>query len=469
MENTQLLINGELVSGDLPLDVINPATGNAFLTVTRASEQQLETALAAAGTAQRAWAESSFTERSALVERFADVLRDNAEALARLLVCEQGKPIAQARIEIGVAESFVRYFAKQEFTSHSLPDDSGFRSSLHYRPLGVIAAITPWNFPILIAAFKIAPALMMGNAVVLKPAQTTPATSLAIGALARDIFPAGVLNVVSDNGDLGALLTRHPRVDKISFTGSTATGRKVMATAAATIKRVTLELGGNDAAILLDDCDIEATADRLLDGAWANAGQICTAIKRIYAPRPLYAKLCDALADRAGARIVGNGLDEATRVGPLQNGEQFRKARDYMHVAAADGETISGGWIGNEGNFVAPTLVRNIAWQSRLVREEQFCPVLPLLSYDRIEEAVHDANDTEYGLGASIWTNDLDRAADIASGIDSGTIWVNTHDQVSPQIPMGGAKQSGLGVEFSRYGMEEFAQKTVLRMRVPQS
>lgn len=467
METTQMLINGDLVAGDLPLDVVNPATGKAFLTVSRASERQLEAALVAAKTAQKSWARTSFAERSLSVVRFADALRNNAEAMATLLVKEQGKPIAQARIELAAAESFVRYFATQEFASHALQDSDEFRSSLHYRPLGVIAAITPWNFPVLIAAFKIAPALMMGNTVVLKPAQTTPATSLAVGALARDIFPAGVLNVVADNGDLGALLSRHPSVDKISFTGSTATGRKVMATAADAIKRVTLELGGNDAAILLEDCDIDAVADRLLDGAWANAGQICTAIKRIYAPRHMYASLCDTLVDRAKARQVGNGLEEGVRVGPLQNGEQFRKARDYMDVANRDGEVISGGWMGNEGNFVAPTLVRGVPASSRLVREEQFCPILPLLAYDDLDAAIEDANSTEYGLGGSIWTKDLDRAARLAPSLHSGTVWVNTHDQVSPQIPMGGAKQSGLGVEFSRYGMEEFAQKTVVRIRLP--
>ncbi len=237
-----------------------------------------------------------------------------------------------------------------------------------------------------------------------------------------------------------------------------------MASAAEGIKRVTLELGGNDAAILLDDCDVDAVADRLLDGAWTNAGQICTAIKRIYAPRARYAALCDALVSRAGERRMGNGLDETTRVGPLQNRVQYEKAGSYLDVARADGDVIFGGEGANAGNFIHPTIVRNIAATSRLVREEQFCPVLPVLPYDSLDDAIAEANATEYGLGGSVWTADPERGLDVARRIESGTLWINTHDQVSPWVPMSGAKQSGLGVEFARFGMEEYAQRTVMRV-----
>jgi acyl-CoA reductase-like NAD-dependent aldehyde dehydrogenase len=333
----------------------------------------------------------------------------------------------------------------------------------HHYPLGVVAAITPWNFPVLLLTLKMAPALITGNTVIAKPAPTTPLTCLLLGEIAAGILPAGVFQTIVDANDLGALLTGHPDIAYVSFTGSTATGRKVLASASHTLKRFNLELGGNDAAIVLDDADIEVVAPAIFQSAMLNAGQICLATKRVYVPRAMMDAFCAALETLADAAVVGNGLSEATTIGPIQNKAQFDSVMAQIAEAARDGRVTAGGTaIAGPGYFIAPTIVRDIAEDAPLIREEQFGPVLPVLAYDDIDDIILRANRSDYGLGGSVWTSNPERGIAVASRIESGTVWVNKHLDLPFDIAFGGAKQSGIGRQNGVGGMEDFTQTRIV-------
>ncbi|WP_316156693.1 aldehyde dehydrogenase family protein [Cupriavidus sp. BIC8F] len=463
--NAGLLINGKLVPGGATLDVINPATGKVFTTVPRATEREAAAAVAAAKAAQRAWAALELSQRRALLLRFADELHHNAEDLAATLVLEQGKPLAEARQELQFAEVFVRHIAGLELPVSLVQDDATHRIELHHKPLGVVAAIAAWNFPVLIAAYKLAPALLMGNTVVLKPAPTTPVATLQLGAMVAELFPPGVVNVITDANDLGGFLTSHPDVAKVSFTGSTATGKKVMASAGPGLKRITLELGGNDAAIVLGDVDVAEVAPRIFGSAFYNCGQVCLALKRLYVHASVHDALCDALADLARRAVVGNGAEAGVTMGPLQNAMQYDKAGRFLASARRDGKVLAGGaLLKGEGYFVAPTIVRDLTDQNELVAEEQFAPILPVLRFDHIDEAMARANASPYGLGGSVWSGDQELAYAVARRLDVGTAWVNHHLHFGPHIPLVGAKESGVGVEFGAEGLAEYAQLSVVNI-----
>jgi acyl-CoA reductase-like NAD-dependent aldehyde dehydrogenase len=301
MTAQKLLINGQLEAGDLVMDVINPATGEAFAQCPRASKGQLDRAVAAAKAAFPAWSKTPIAERKQALLAIADVIQNNAAELARLLTQEQGKPIGDATGEVYGAAAFFRYFTALDLPVKVLDDSEGRKVEAHRRPLGVIGAIVPWNFPLILMAFKVPAALLAGNTIVLKPAATTPLSTLRLAELIKDLLPAGVLNVIADANDLGGELTAHPDVRKVSFTGSTATGSKVMAGAAAMLKRITLELGGNDAGIVLDDVDPKTAAPKIFQGAFQNSGQVCIAMKRLYVHESIYDAMCDELASLAEA------------------------------------------------------------------------------------------------------------------------------------------------------------------------
>ena len=326
MADYQMLIDGVLTDGSQTLDVVNPATGAPFTTVARATEADMLRAIAAAKAAQPGWAATPLADRQAALVRLADAIDANAADLARNLVMEQGKPLEQAQGETAYAAIFLRHFATQSLEPETVQDDASYHIQTHYRPLGVVAGITPWNFPLLIGVYKLAPAVLLGNSFIWKAAPTTPVTALMIAALAKDIVPAGVVNVLVDKNDLGQVLTAHPDVAKISFTGSTPTGRKVMEASASSLKRLTLELGGNDAGIVLPDADVAKTAQRAVGSAFFNAGQVCIALKRLYVHRSIYEEMCDALASEVAQLALGDGLEQGTSVGPLQNAQQFEKA-----------------------------------------------------------------------------------------------------------------------------------------------
>jgi acyl-CoA reductase-like NAD-dependent aldehyde dehydrogenase len=425
----------------------------------------LEEAVAAATRAFAAWPARPLEERGALLAVLADALEAAQTKFARLLTEEQGKPLSDAQGEIALAIAVIRYFASLDLPLEVLKEDAAQKVVRQHRPLGVVAAITPWNFPVLLLAIKVAPALLAGNTVVAKPAPTTPLTTLKFGELCARHLPAGVVNIIVDRNDLGGALTAHPGVAKVAFTGSTATGKKVMESAAGTLKRLTLELGGNDAAIVLDDADPKEVAPKIYAAAMFNSGQACIAIKRLYVHDSIYDAVCDELRRLARETVVGDGLDSKTQMGPLQNRAQFEKVKAFLDDARQNGKVVAGGRvIEREGYFVQPTIVRDISDDARLVREEQFGPALPVLRYSEIDDAIARANDTDYGLGGSVWSSDRDRAFAVATRIHSGTVWVNKHLDVALDAPFAGAKQSGIGAELGREGLEEFTQATIINI-----
>jgi acyl-CoA reductase-like NAD-dependent aldehyde dehydrogenase len=465
MTDYKLLIDGKLVEGASTLDVINPATGRILTTAPRADRAQLEKAVAAAKAAFPGWSAKPLGERGALLVKLAEALEAEQDNFAHLLTEEQGKPLPDALFEITFSIAVLRYFATLDLPIEVLKEDGTQKVVRQHRPLGVVAAITPWNLPLLLLMIKVAPALLAGNTVVAKPAPTTPLTTLKFGELCASILPPGVVNVVVDQNDLGTALTSHPDVAKVAFTGSTATGKKVMASAAGTLKRLTLELGGNDAAIVLEDADPKEVAPKIFDAATILSGQGCIAIKRLYVHDSIYDIVCDELGRLARATVVGDGLEPGTQMGPIQNQAQFEKVKGFLEDARQNGTIVAGGGVlKREGYFVQPTIVRDIPDSARLVREEQFGPVLPVLRYSNIDDAIARANDTEFGLGGSVWSSDRERAFRVATRVNAGMVWVNKHLDAGLDTPFAGAKQSGLGVEMGQEGLEEFTQATIINM-----
>ncbi len=465
-QNFGLLINGKLVAGNQTLDVINPATGKVFATCPRADLAQLNEAVAAAKAAFPAWSRKTWAERRALLMTLADKLAERIDEFAELLTSEQGKPLAHAKYEIGGAVATIRGFAAMDLPAKTLRKTETGRIVQLRAPLGVVAAITPWNFPLLLLMLKLPPALLAGNTVVAKPAPTTPLTTLRFGELCASVLPPGVVNIIVDQNDLGTALTQHPDVAKVAFTGSTATGRKVMASVAGTVKRLTLELGGNDAAIVLEGTNVKEVAPKIFQGAMVNSGQVCLAIKRIYAHESIYEELCAELAKLAKNAVVGDGMDPATQFGPIQNKMQYEKVKEFIADGQARGKVIAGGKpLDRDGYFIAPTIVKDIPDDARLVREEQFGPVVPVLKYSDIEDAIERANSTEYGLGGTVWGSDSERAYEVAAKLETGTVWVNKHLDLPTDVPFAGAKQSGFGTEMGLEGLEEFTQSKIIHVQ----
>jgi acyl-CoA reductase-like NAD-dependent aldehyde dehydrogenase len=460
-----LLIGGKLVAGASSFEVINPATEKPVAVCPRADLAQLDQAVAAAKAAFPAWSATPLAERAKLLNKLADAIDARAPQLAPILTQEQGKPLGGAFFEIMIAAANIRGFTAMDLPETVLQEDAQSRVIRQRLPLGVVAAITPWNFPLIMAVTKLAPALLAGNTVVLKPPPTTPLTTLRLGELCAEIFPAGVVNVITDVNDLGNALTSHPDVAKIAFTGSTATGRKVMASAATTLKRLTLELGGNDAAIVLDDVNPQEIAPKLFFAAMVNSGQVCLAAKRVFVPESIYDAVCAELGKLAAAAKVGNGLEEGVEFGPVQNRMQFDKVRALIEDARAQGKIIAGGEPHQgPGFFIRPTIVSGLPDSARLVCEEQFGPVMPVLKYKTIDEAIARANATEYGLGGTVWSKSTERALEVARRLQTGTVWINKHLDLPPSVPYGGVKQSGFGVELGQQGLEEFTQLRILNV-----
>ena len=465
MKGYNLLINGEMVAGTTTMPVLNPATEEVLTDCPRSSEEQLNEAVQAAKNAFSSWSQTQIQERKEIVLKIADIVEANAQELAQILTEEQGKPIGDATGEVYGMAAFCRYFASLDLPVKVIEDSDGRKVEAHRTPLGVVGAIVPWNFPLILLAFKLPPALIAGNTIVIKPAPTTPLSTLRVAELIKDVAPPGVINVITDLNDLGAALTAHPDVRKISFTGSTATGAKVMAGAAGLLKRITLELGGNDAGIVLNDVDPKEAAPKLFNSAFQNTGQVCIAMKRLYVHEDIYDEMCDELATLANETVIGNGLEQGTKLGPLNNKMQFDKVKELIEEAKTDGKVIAGGEVPDQaGYFIRPTIVRDIEEGSRLVDEEQFGPVLPVMKFSDEKDAVERANATQWGLGGSVWSSDLDKAYALAEKMEAGTIWINKHSELDPTIPFGGSNQSGLGKELGSEGLEEFTQLKIINM-----
>jgi acyl-CoA reductase-like NAD-dependent aldehyde dehydrogenase len=449
----------------------NPATEEVIARAPDATREQLDRAVSAAREAFPAWAARPVAERQAIVSKLGDRIKEYEEDFKRLLTKEQGKARAGAEWEIGGSYIWCWEIAKQSLEAEVVEQSDERTLETRRDPLGVVGGITPSNLPHLLADWKIAPPLVAGNTVVLKPSPYTPLCTLKFGEVTRDILPPGVLNIVSGGNELGAWITQHPDISKISFTGSTATGRKIMASAAGNIKRVTLELGGNDPAIVMPDVDVEATAKELLWAAFQNSAQFCVAAKRVYVHNDIYDRFAEALVRCAKDVKVGDGPEQGVDLGPIQNRMQFDKLRNLLDDAKAKGlKFLIGGEIpSGKGFFVPLTIIDNPPEDSRVVVEEAFGPVLPLLRFDDVDDVVERANHTEYGLAGSVWSADIEKARSIAQRIEAGTVWINEIHTFSPHVAFGGHKQSGLGIENSLDGLAEYtnSQTIVTRMKPP--
>lgn len=445
----------------------DPATGAAVGEAPEHTVEQLDAAVAAARAAQPAWAALGHDARSAALLKAADAVERSAEELARLLSREQGKPLngPNARFEVGACAAWLRTAAGTPLPAETLLDDGETRAELQYRPIGVVGAIGPWNWPMMITVWQIAPALRMGNAVVVKPSEYTPLSVLALVKVINEELPEGLVTVVSGGREVGARLAGHPDIGKIMFTGSTATGKAIIRSSADTVKRLTLELGGNDAGIVLPDADPKAIAQDLFWGAFINTGQTCAALKRLYVHEDIYDAVCEELTAVAKAMPMGNGLDEANVLGPLQNKAQYTIVAGLVEDARASGARILLGGdpaADQPGYFYPTTLVADIDNNNPLVAEEQFGPALPIIKYSTVDEAVAKANALDVGLGASVWSRDLQAARAVAARIQAGTVWINRHGAVDPRIPFGGAKQSGYGLEFGVEGLKALGVPQVI-------
>jgi acyl-CoA reductase-like NAD-dependent aldehyde dehydrogenase len=462
-----LSIAGELVVADDTFEVVNPATGAALARAPAASIAQLDTAIAAARTAFTSWSALGYDARQRYLDAYADALAAHRDELARLLVLEQGKPLkTMAEPEVDQAIAWIRQIAARRIPVEIVEETDSHVVELHHTPLGVIGAITPWNFPVLLALWKVAPALITGNTMVIKPSPFTPLTSLRFGQIAQSVLPPGVLSVVSGNDELGPHMTAHADIAKISFTGSTATGKHVIRSAAGTMKRVTLELGGNDAAIVMPDADWEAIVPQLFWGAVGNSGQWCVGIKRLYVHRSFHAQFVDAFVAYARRQKMGDGLDPDVTVGPVQNRMQFEKVKGILEDIKAQGYKVAlGGDVDPDraGYFIPVTVVDNPPENALIVQEEQFAPIVPIIAYDDVDDVVERANASPYGLGGSVWGRDTAAAVAVANRLETGMVWVNEIHTQGVDIPFGGHKQSGLGTEHGNEGRQLFTNpKTIL-------
>ena len=463
----EMTIGGETVTADDYVEIRNPA--NTEEVVGRApvgTKAQLDRAVAAAASAFESWRYSSDAERADACNTIARVCTDNAEELAVLLTKEQGKPLGGlgSQFELGGCGAWAGFTA-----SLSLPDkvieDSDERHVIQQRvPLGVVGSITPWNWPVMIAIWHIVPGIRTGNTVVIKPSPFTPLSTLRLVELMNDALPPGLVNVISGGDELGAELTAHRGIDKIVFTGSIATGKKVMASAAAGVTPVTLELGGNDAGIMLPGEDPSKFAEGMFFGSMINSGQTCGAMKRLYVHENDLDATVQALTGFAANIPMGDGMDENSLLGPLQNERQFKRVIELVEDAKANGGTcvIGGEPMGGPNYFYPVTFVTGISDGIRLVDEEQFGPVLPIITYTDIEDAIAAANGLEYGLDASVWGSDAEETARVASRLEAGTVFVNKHAEIAPHVPFGGIKCSGLGVEFGEEGLAAYTSIKII-------
>jgi len=459
MQSYPMMIAGERVNTSAQDEVINPATGNVFATCARGTSEHIARAVDAADKAYRSWRKDEGFRRQKMRE-CAAAIQARANDIATLLTQEQGKPLAVSQFEAYGAAMWLTYFADFEPVPEVIREDDEKSIQAIRKPLGVVAAITPWNYPIVLLAWKLAPALRAGNTVVAKPSPFTPLSSLLLAEVLKDVLPAGVLSIIPGDGPLGAELCQLPQVRKISFTGSVTTGKKIMGYAVEDLKRLTLELGGNDPAIVLDDVDPSTLVEKLFWGAFQNSGQICSAIKRVYVHEKVYHPIVQGLVERAKNTRLGDGLDPATELGPINNRMQFDKLSGMVEDAKRDGAKIETGGAPLErpGYFYPPTIITGARAGMRIVDEEQFGTALPVIPYSNLDDALEQANRTHYGLGASVWTANPARGAEIVREIEAGSGWVNCHLDLSPMTPFGGCKWSGIGHENGKWGYDEFTE-----------
>ena len=462
------LIDGKMIETAETMEVVNPANEQVIGLVPTCGKDELDQAVAAARRAFKTWSKTPVDERRAAILAISEAIKENADELYRLLTSEQGKPHEQAKGEIFGAAGMS---AAQSTLSleEVINEDNDQRLSRTRRvPVGVVGGIVPWNFPVMMAVQKIVPAMLSGCTIVLKPSPFTPLTTLRIAELIADKVPAGVVNIITGEDSLGPLITSHPDIDKITFTGSTATGKKIMEGASADLKRITLELGGNDASIVLPDADPKKVAEQLFWASFSNAGQICVAAKRVYIHEDIYDELSQAIADYAKTVVVGDGSQQGTGIGPIQNKKQYERVLELIEDAKDNGyKFLTGGDADPSGTgyYVPITILDNPPEDARIVAEEQFGPVMPLMKFSSEEEVIQRANNSEYGLAGAVWTADTDKGVEIAEQLETGTVWINEYLHLSPFTPFGGHKQSGFGAEYGVDGLKEFTYPQVITVK----
>jgi acyl-CoA reductase-like NAD-dependent aldehyde dehydrogenase len=471
MIETKMIINGTSRESQQRVDVLNPATEEAFAHCHLSSIDDLNDAVAAARNAFPAWAATSDEHRKAKLMELASLMEANMPELMELVTKESGKPMGGLNgigsgMEVGGAIAWIQATASLDLPVEVIQDDDEARIEVHRKPLGVVGSITPWNWPLMIAIWHVMPALRTGNTVVIKPSPFTPVATTRFFELANEVLPAGVLNVLHGDAEIGSGMSCHDGINKMIFTGSTPTGKRIMEAASVNLKRLTLELGGNDAGIVLPGADVAAIAPKLFGAGFHNNGQTCAALKRLYVHESQYEEMCSALAEQANNTVVGNGLDEASQLGPLQNAKQLAIVKSLLGSAISNNARVVAG--GNEidgpGYFFEPTIVADQSDGDRLVDEEQFGPLMPVIKYSDIEDVIERANRSSSGLGGSVWSDDIETAKEIASRLECGTAWVNEHGGIQPNAPFGGVKQSGFGVEFGSYGLEEYTSIQTLKI-----
>lgn len=461
-----MTVGGKPYATQATFEVTNPATGEVVGLAPNATKADLDAAVAAARAAFETWSKTSDEERAAAVGAIAEKLGAASEELAALITQEQGKPLngVGSRFEMGGVAAWTGFTQAMSLPMKVLQDDNEGRVEMHRKPLGVVGSITPWNWPVMIATWHMMPAIRTGNTVVIKPSPYTPLSTLRMVELMNEVLPAGVVNVVTSDDqqdNIGAAMSAHEDIRKIVFTGSCDTGAKVMMSAAETMKRLTLEMGGNDAGIVLPDVDPEAIAEGLFWGGFINMGQTCAAMKRLYVHEDVYDAVCDALAAYTKNIPIGNGMEDGSIMGPIANQMQFDKVKRLVDDAKTKGRVLCGGEPG-EGLFFPPTIIADLDNGDALVDEEQFGPALPIIKFSDIDEVIARANDSENGLGGSVWSKDIDRAKEIAARMECGSVWINKHGMIQPNAPFGGVKKSGLGVEFGEEGMQEYTDIQVI-------
>ncbi|KAK5018692.1 hypothetical protein LTR39_000834 [Cryomyces antarcticus] len=475
------VINGKLTHTEQTRHGINPATKKPNPEVPQVTKRDLDDAVRAAKSAFAKWSRTTIEERGKALSAFADALEDQTEEFAVLLTKEQGKPLRVAREEVFHGHHWMREIAKQSIPDEVLDDNEERQVVVRYTPLGVAAAIVPWNFPIHLACGKIAPAVMTGNTIIVKPSPFTPYCGLKLVELAQRFFPPGVIQALSGDDNLGPWITSHPGIEKISFTGSTATGKRVMESASKTLKRVTLELGGKDPAIICKDVDVKTVAPKvrhisrqlksslkilqIASLAYANSGQICIALKRIYIHESIYAEFRDEMIEYTKSLVAGDGLEKDTTLGPIQNKPQYERVQGFFADIEKEGYNVVVGGkndTSSPGYFITPTIIDNPKEDSRIVVEEPFGPILPIMPWTDLDDVIARANNTRMGLGASVWSSDLVAARKIGERLEAGNVWINTHMAIDPRYPFGGHKESGIGSEWSLSGLKSFCNVQTL-------
>lgn len=460
-------INGKLTTTETTRHGINPATGKPNPEVPVSTQKDVDDSVAAAKEAFKSWSKVPLAERRKALLAFADGLEKHVQDFAKLLTQEQGKPNQFAVGEVQTGVHWIRKLVDIEIKEEVVEEDDDKQVIVRYTPLGVAVGIVPWNFPVHLACGKIAPALITGNTIIIKPSPFTPYCDLKLGELAQQYFPPGVVQVLSGDDNLGPWFTSHPGPDKISFTGSTFTGKKVMESASKTLKRVTLELGGKDPAIISKNVDIESVAAKIATLAFLNSGQICLAIKRIYVHEDIHDKFRDAMVAFTKTLKVGEGNEEGVFLGPIQNSMQYEKVKTFFSDIEKEKWTVAVGGKNETkpGYFITPTIIDKPADDSRIATEEPFGPIVPLMTWKDENDVVARANNTLMGLGASVWSNDLEEANRIARQLEAGSVWVNTHLELDANAPFGGHKNSGIGHEWSKSGLLSFCNAQTLYLK----